>query len=81
MTRPPGIRRACSVLTVLTVLTVSILLAGCSHTETLKVAAVPTLPPPTPVGMDQMSSEPPLPPDDASQDCNATASLDRKSVV
>jgi polar amino acid transport system substrate-binding protein len=68
-TRPPRIRQACAALAA------SILLAGCSHTESLKVAAAPTLPPPTPVGMDQMPPEPPLPPDDASQDCNATASL------
>ena len=74
-TRPPRIRQACTVISVLTGLVVSVLLAGCSHTESLKVAAVPTLPQPTPVGMEQMPSEPPLPPDDASQDCNATASL------
>ena len=63
------LRHACVVLAA------SILLAGCSHTESLKVAAIPTLPPPTPVGMNQLPPEPPLPPDDASADCNLTASL------
>ena len=57
------------------VLATAIMLAGCGHTESLTTATVPTLPPPTPVGMEQMPAEPPLPPDDASQDCNATASL------
>ncbi|OBI21978.1 ABC transporter substrate-binding protein [Mycobacterium sp. E2327] len=51
------------------------LLAGCGHTETLTVATVPTLPPPTPVGMQQLPPEPPLPPDDPSQGCDLTASL------
>jgi polar amino acid transport system substrate-binding protein len=69
------IRRACTTLSVLTGLFVSIALAGCSHTESPKAAAIPTLPQPTPVGMDQLPPEPPLPPDDASADCNLTASL------
>jgi polar amino acid transport system substrate-binding protein len=69
MTRLPRIRRASAVLAT------AIVLAGCGHTETLTVATAPTLPPPTPVGMEQLSAEPPLPPDEASQDCNATASL------
>ncbi|MEZ0349271.1 glutamate ABC transporter substrate-binding protein [Mycobacterium sp. pR1184] len=65
----PRIRRASAVLAT------AIVLAGCGHTETLTVATAPTLPPPTPVGMEQLSSEPPLPPDETGQDCNATASL------
>ncbi|CQD05042.1 glutamine-binding protein [Mycobacterium lentiflavum] len=69
MTRLPRIRRASAVLAT------AIVLAGCGHTETLTVATAPTLPPPTPVGMEQLSAEPPLPPDEAGQDCNATASL------
>ena len=70
-TRPTRrrLRRTCAVLAA------SIALAGCSHTESLKAAAIPTLPPPTPVGMDQMPPEPPLPLDDASNDCDLTASL------
>jgi polar amino acid transport system substrate-binding protein len=69
MIRLPRVRRVCSVLAT------SIVLAGCSHTESLMVATAPTLPPPTPIGMDQLPPEPPLPQDDASQNCNPTASL------
>ncbi|HWY00351.1 MAG TPA: ABC transporter substrate-binding protein, partial [Mycobacterium sp.] len=69
MIRLPRVRRVCSVLAT------SIVLAGCSHTESLTVATVPTLPPPTPIGMDQLPPEPPLPQDDSSQNCNPTASL------
>jgi polar amino acid transport system substrate-binding protein len=69
MNRLPRTRRACAVLAT------AVLLAGCGHTESLTVATAPTLPPPTPVGMEQLSAEPALPPDEASQDCNATASL------
>ncbi len=69
MNRLPWIRRACAVLAT------AIVLAGCGHSESPTVATAPTLPPPTPVGMDQLSAEPPLPPDEAGQDCNATASL------
>jgi polar amino acid transport system substrate-binding protein len=69
MNRLPRICRACAVLAT------AIMLAGCGRTESLTVATAPTLPPPTPVGMEQLSAEPPLPPDDSGQDCNATASL------
>jgi polar amino acid transport system substrate-binding protein len=69
MIRLPRVRRVCGVLAT------SIVLAGCSHTESLTVATVPTLPPPTPVGMDQLPPEPPLPSDDSSQNCDPTASL------
>jgi polar amino acid transport system substrate-binding protein len=69
MNRLPRIRRACAVLAT------AVVLAGCGHTESLTVATAPTLPPPTPVGMDQLSAEPPLPPDDSGEDCDATASL------
>jgi polar amino acid transport system substrate-binding protein len=50
-------------------------LAGCAHPESLTVATVPTLPPPTPLGMEQMPPQPPLPREDGSEDCNLTASL------
>ena len=61
MTRLPGSGgRLC-----LGVLAAVAVLAGCGRTESLTVATVPTLPPPTPVGMEQMPPEPPLPPDDA----------------
>ncbi|HZC52381.1 MAG TPA: glutamate ABC transporter substrate-binding protein [Mycobacterium sp.] len=69
MVRPARVRRVCGALAA------SIVVAGCSHTESLTVATVPTLPPPSPVGMDQLPPEPPLPQGDSSQDCNATASL------
>jgi polar amino acid transport system substrate-binding protein len=69
MNRLPRICRACALLAT------AIVLAGCGRTESLTVATAPTLPPPTPVGMEQLSAEPPLPLDDSGQDCNATASL------
>ncbi|HZE18023.1 MAG TPA: glutamate ABC transporter substrate-binding protein [Mycobacterium sp.] len=69
MARLPRVRRACGVLAT------TIVVAGCGHTESLTVASVPTLPPPTPVGMEQMPPEPTLPPDTSTQDCNPTASL------
>ncbi|ORJ61090.1 glutamate ABC transporter substrate-binding protein [Mycobacterium simiae] len=70
MNRLPRTRRACAALGT------AVLLAGCGHTESLTVATAPTLPPPTPVGMQQLPPAPPLPPDAAAQeDCNATASL------
>ncbi|WP_144205940.1 glutamate ABC transporter substrate-binding protein [Mycobacterium tilburgii] len=70
MNRPPRTRRACAYLGPLAA---AMLLASCGHTESLTVATAPTLPPPTPVGMQQL---PPQPPDAAGQeDCDATASL------
>lgn len=50
-------------------------LAGCGQPEPLTVEAPPTLAQPTPVGMQEMPLEPPLPPDNTAQDCNPTASL------
>jgi polar amino acid transport system substrate-binding protein len=70
--RLPRFRRASYRLGVFAV---AVVLAGCSRTESLTVATVPTLPPPTPIGMELLPPQPPLPADDASQDCNATASL------
>ena len=72
MARLPRIRRPGRYLGVLAT---AIVLAGCSHTESLTVATAPTLPPPTPIGMEQMPPEAALPPDDPSQGCDATASL------
>jgi len=69
MIRLPRLRRVCRVLAT------AVVLAGCSHTESLTVATAPTLPPPTPVGMDQLPPEPPLPRDDSTENCNPTASL------
>ncbi len=70
--RLPRFRRASYRLGVFAV---AVVLAGCSRTESLTVATVPTLPPPTPIGMELLPPQPPLPADDANQDCNATASL------
>ena len=47
----PGLRRACLRFGVLAT---TVILAGCGQAETLSVQAVPTLPPPTPLGMEQM---------------------------
>ncbi|OMC14702.1 MULTISPECIES: glutamate ABC transporter substrate-binding protein [unclassified Mycobacterium] len=69
MVRPARVRRVCGALAA------AVVVAGCSHTESLTVATVPTLPPPSPVGMDQLPPEPPLPQGDSTEDCNATASL------
>jgi polar amino acid transport system substrate-binding protein len=72
MTRLPRIRRAGSPLGLLAT---AIVLAACSHPESLTVAPAPTLPPPSPMGMEQMPAEPPLPPGSSKQDCDPTASL------
>jgi polar amino acid transport system substrate-binding protein len=50
-------------------------LAGCSQSSARIVTPAPTLPPPTPAGMQEMPPLPPLPPDKAAEDCNPTASL------
>ncbi|KAA1251181.1 glutamate ABC transporter substrate-binding protein [Mycobacterium simiae] len=69
MMRLPRVRRAA-------ILAASaVMLAGCGHSEPLKMEATPTLPLPTPVGMEVMPAAPPLPPDNTSQDCDPTASL------
>jgi polar amino acid transport system substrate-binding protein len=69
MTPLARLRRAGTVLATVAVL------AGCSHAESLTVVNPPMLPPPTPVGMQEMAREPPLPPDDPAQGCDLTASL------
>ena len=53
----------------------AVLLAGCSESGSMVVAPAPTLPPPTPAGMQEMPPQPPLPPDNTADDCNPTASL------
>jgi polar amino acid transport system substrate-binding protein len=54
---------------------VATVLAGCAQSDATVVARVPTLPPPTPAGMQQMPPKPPLPPDASAASCNPTASL------
>ena len=61
-------------LRMLCVAVTAAVLAGCSETGSMVVAPAPTLPPPTPAGMQEMPPQPPLPPE-KSADCNPTASL------
>ena len=70
-----GVRTAVLAPVLAAVLVVGPALAGCGHRESLSVPGVPTLPPPTPVGMERLAPEPPLPLDDAGQNCDLTASL------
>ncbi len=72
MSGPGRVRRVGALLAVSLLATV---LSACGHTESLTAAPTPTLPPPTPVGMRQLPPEPPLPRDEATADCDATASL------
>ena len=57
------------------VLATATMLAGCAQSDAMVAAPVPTLPPPTPAGMQQMPPKPPLPPDNSADSCNPTASL------
>jgi polar amino acid transport system substrate-binding protein len=50
-------------------------LTGCGHSEFVTPTAVPTLPPPTPAGMEELTPEPPRPPEAGTENCDATASL------
>jgi polar amino acid transport system substrate-binding protein len=65
--RPPRI--LCAALAAATVL------AGCGHSGAMVVTPAPTLPPPSPAGMQEMPPQPPLPPDTTADNCNPTASL------
>ncbi|MDT5199333.1 MAG: polar amino acid transport system substrate-binding protein [Mycobacterium sp.] len=65
--RPPRI--LCAALAAATVL------AGCGHSGAMVVTPAPTLPPPSPAGMQEMPPQPPLPPDRTADNCNPTASL------
>ncbi len=67
MTRHP-LRIVCA-------LAAALVLAGCSESAAMVVTPVPTLPPPTPAGMQEMPPQPPLPPDKSADSCNPTASL------
>ncbi|HYB39018.1 MAG TPA: glutamate ABC transporter substrate-binding protein [Mycobacterium sp.] len=69
MARAPRIPLLCAALAAVTVL------AGCAHTASVVVAPVPSLPPPTPAGMQEMPPQPPLPLDTSADDCDRTASL------
>ncbi|MGH3563366.1 MAG: ABC transporter substrate-binding protein, partial [Mycobacterium sp.] len=52
-----------------------LVLAGCGQPEFVTTTAVPTLPPPTPAGMQELPPEPPRPPKQAADNCDLTASL------
>jgi len=58
-----------------TAIAAATVLAGCSQSDAMVIAPAPTLPPPTPAGMQEMPPQPPLPPDNDAEDCNPTASL------
>ena len=51
------------------------LLAGCGQPAPMAVTSAPTLPPPTPAGMQELAPQPPRSPNRNSDDCNPTASL------
>ena len=67
--RPRPLRMLCAAVAAATVL------AGCSESGSMVVAPAPTLPPPTPAGMQEMPPQPPLSPDNSADNCNPTASL------
>lgn len=66
MTRLPAM--LCAALTAVTV-------AGCAHSASMVVAPVPTLPPPTPSGMQELPPQPLRPPQNQDAGCDVTASL------
>ena len=67
MTRRP-LRIVCA-------LAAALVLAGCSESAAMVATPVPTMPPPTPAGMQEMPPQPPLTPDKSAESCNPTASL------
>jgi polar amino acid transport system substrate-binding protein len=54
---------------------ITTVLAGCGHSPPAAVPPVPTLPPPTPAGMQEIAPRAPLLPDRSANTCNPTASL------
>ncbi|BBX47802.1 glutamate ABC transporter substrate-binding protein [Mycobacterium cookii] len=63
------LRTLCALVAIATVV------AGCGQSGAMVVAPAPTLPPPTPAGMQDMPALPALQPDKTADDCNPTASL------
>ncbi|SRX92398.1 glutamine-binding protein [Mycobacterium leprae TN] [Mycobacterium shimoidei] len=49
--------------------------AGCGQSASMTSVPVPTLPPPTPAGMQELPPQPPRPPDKTDAGCDVTASL------
>jgi polar amino acid transport system substrate-binding protein len=56
-------------------LAIATILAGCNESGSMVVPPAPTLPPPTPAGMQEMPALPPLAPDKTANNCDPTASL------
>ncbi|OBI43731.1 ABC transporter substrate-binding protein [Mycobacterium kyorinense] len=56
-------------------LAIASVLAGCGRSESMVIATAPTLPPPTPAGMQELPPQPPQSPQKSGDDCNVTASL------
>jgi polar amino acid transport system substrate-binding protein len=54
---------------------ITTVLAGCSESGSIVVPPAPTLPPPTPAGMQEIPPQPPLLPDKTANSCDPTASL------
>jgi polar amino acid transport system substrate-binding protein len=69
MTRPPRIRHWCAAAIASTLLT------ACGHPPPMVTATMPTLPPPTPGGMQVLPPMPPRPARDTAEHCDRTASL------
>ena len=67
--KTPVLLRILSTIVALAVLT------GCGRAEFVNPAAMPTLPPPTPAGMEELAPEPPRTDEPGAEDCDATASL------
>ncbi len=53
----------------------SAVIAGCGHSGPTAATSVPTLPPPSPAGMQESPAQPPQPPDRSTDNCDPTASL------
>jgi polar amino acid transport system substrate-binding protein len=53
----------------------AVVLSGCGHSEATVTLPVPTLPSPTPAGMQELAPQGATPPDRSGDDCNRTASL------
>lgn len=51
-----------------------LVLAGCGHSDDVAMSSAPTMPPPTPAGMQELPPKPPRPPQPA-PDCDREASL------
>jgi polar amino acid transport system substrate-binding protein len=53
----------------------ALVLTGCGQPDYVTTTSMPSLPPPTPAGMQELPPEPPQPPQEPAPDCDRTASL------